>query len=106
MVMGMRDRLRPPVFADEEATRVASILHRLTLLVIAVLVASFVLRALTIGLVGQWQAYPILVVLFAVVLVVLRWSVGAAGALMVLTLMGLGAFGSFASGGLRSPTLM
>ena len=104
--MGIRDRLRPPVFADEEATRVAAILHRLTLLVIAVLVAAFVLRALTIGLVGQWIAHPILVAFLVVVLLVLRRSVVGAGALLVLTLIGLGGVGALASGGLRSPSLM
>ncbi|MEZ4454786.1 MAG: ATP-binding protein [Nannocystaceae bacterium] len=103
--MGIRDLLRPPVFADEEATRVARILHTGLLLVIGVLAASLTIRLITLGAVGQWVAYPILIVIFGVDLLILRRHVALAGAIFLITVLSLGIFGAYASGGVRSPTM-
>ncbi len=106
MALRLAERLRAPIFDDEERTRVAGLLHIVYILLIALLSTLLAARLLTTGPTRHWFMYPILILLAISLLAALRRGfIYSGGLIMIGTLIAYAAIGTLAAGGMRSSLL-
>lgn len=106
MALRLAERLRAPLFDDEERTRVAGLLHIVYILLITLLSTLLAARLLTTGPTSHWFMYPILILLaFGLLAALRRGFIYGGGLLMIGTLIAYAAIGTLAVGGMRSSLL-